>query len=143
MKETLKPGLTLEYAYTVPEDKTVPHLFPEMPEGRIMPRVLASGYMIGLFEFVCIKAVIPHIDWPEEQTVGVGFNLSHTAATPPGFQVTVRAVLEKMEGRKLTFSIEAHDGVDVISKGFHERFVINAQKFNAALVKKIDGRKGM
>jgi hypothetical protein len=46
--------------------------------------------------------------------------------------VTVRVLLEKVEGRKLTLFIEADDGVDLISQGYHERFVIDAAKFNAA-----------
>jgi fluoroacetyl-CoA thioesterase len=133
MKDSLKPGLTYECQYKVPEDKTVPYLFPEFEEGQVMPVVLASGYMVGLFEFACIKALTPHLDWPREQTVGIGFNLDHTAATPPGFIVTIKITLSKIEGRKLTFSVEAHDGVDPISKGTHDRFVINAEKFKAGV----------
>ncbi|QTA81007.1 Uncharacterized protein dnl_33280 [Desulfonema limicola] len=136
MKDSLQPGLTFEFQYTVPEDKTVPGLFPEFPEGRVMPNVFASGYMVGLFEFACIKALNPHLDWPDEQSVGIGFNLNHTAATPPGFTVTVKGRLDKVEGRKLTFNIIADDGIDTISKGTHERFVINAAKFKEAVAEK-------
>ena len=138
MKDSLKPGLKFEFQYQVPEDKTVPHLYPEFPEGQIMPNVFASGYMIGLFEFACIKAVNPHLEWPEEQTVGIGFNLNHTAATPPGFTITVKGTLEKIEGKKLTFAIEADDGVDKISVGTHERFIINGEKFKGAVAKKAE-----
>ncbi len=138
MKDTLKPGIGFELEYKVPENKTVPHLFPDFPEGKDMPKVLASGFMIGLFEFTCIKAIMPYLDWPREMTVGTGFNLSHTAATPPGFTVKVKVKLEEIQGRKLTFSIEAHDGVDMISKGTHERFIIDSVKFNKALDKKIE-----
>lgn len=138
MKDTLKPGLTHEFTYVVPEDKTVPHLFPDIPEGAKMPVVLASGFMVGLVEFACIKAINPHLDWPAEQSVGIGFDLNHTAATPPGFTVTVKVVLDQIEGKKLTFSVEAHDGVDRISKGTHERFVIDAEKFNAGVSKKAE-----
>lgn len=136
MKETLQPGIAHEFSYAVPESKTVPHLFPDIPEGAEMPVVLASGFMVGLIEFACIKAINPHLDWPAEQTVGIGFNLNHTAATPPGFTVTVRVTLDAVEGKKLTFSVEAHDGVDAISKGTHERFVIQAEKFKVGVAKK-------
>jgi fluoroacetyl-CoA thioesterase len=57
--------------------------------------------------------------------------LSHLAATPPGLTVTVRGRLERVEGRKLTFFLEADDEVDLISEGYHERFVIDASKFKA------------
>jgi fluoroacetyl-CoA thioesterase len=138
MKADLKPGLSYELQYTVPEERTVPFLFPDIEEGLAMPKVLASGFMVGLMEFACIKALKPYLDWPDEQTVGTGFKLDHTAATPAGFTVTVRVKLEKVEGRKLTFSIAAHDGVDQISKGTHERFVINAKTFNEAVAGKAE-----
>ncbi len=130
MDNQLSPGLTYEFRYEVPGNKTVPHLFPEAPEFQIMPKVLATGFMVGLIEWTCIQAVNPHLDWPEEQTVGVGVNLTHTAATPPGLNVTVSVRLEKVDGRKLSFSVTAHDGVDQISTGTHDRFVIDAGKFN-------------
>jgi fluoroacetyl-CoA thioesterase len=130
MQDSLQPGLKFEFQFEVPDNKTVPHLYPESPEFQAMPRVLATGYMVGLFEWACIQALNPHLDWPREQTVGIAVNLSHVAATPPGLMVTVRGLLEKVEGRKLTFFLEADDGVDLISQGYHERFVIDAEKFN-------------
>ena len=136
MTTTLQEGMEFEIAYEVPADKTVPHLYPEFDEGRRMPEVFATGYMVGLFEFACIKFINAHIDWPRQQTVGIHINVSHTAATPPGFTVTVKGRLEKIDGRKLTFSIEARDGVDTISKGSHDRFIIDADKFNASVAKK-------
>lgn len=131
MKDSLQPGLTYEFKFKVPENKTVPYLFPEATELQLMPKVLATGFMVGLFEWTCIQATAPYLDWPEEQSVGTGVQLSHLAATPPGLTVTVKVKLEKVEGKKLTFSIVADDGVDKISEGLHERFIINAPKFNA------------
>jgi len=136
MTTPLQEGLEFEFTYDVPQEKTVPYLFPEFPEGREMPKVLATGYMVGLFEFACIKAINRHIDWPRQQTVGIHVNISHTAATPPGFTITVKGRLEKVDGRKLSFALTAHDGVDTISKGTHDRFIIDADKFNAAVAKK-------
>ena len=110
LKSTLQAGLTFEYRYQVPENKTVPHLFPEFPEGAEMPEVFATGYMVGLFEFVCIKALHEHLDWPDEMTVGTHVDVSHLAATPAGMAVTVKVELTEVSGRKLTFRIEAYDG---------------------------------
>ncbi|MBM4275481.1 MAG: thioesterase [Deltaproteobacteria bacterium] len=137
MKPTLQPGLTFEFQFKVPENKTVPHLYPESPEFQEMPQVLASGFMVGLLEWACIQAINPHLDWPQEQTVGIEFHLNHTAATPPGLTVTVSCELTKVEGRKLTFALEAHDGVDKITEGTHDRFVIDAAKFNAKMAAKL------
>jgi fluoroacetyl-CoA thioesterase len=137
MKDTLQPGLTYEFKFRVPENKTVPYLYPESPEFQLMPRVLATGYMVGLLEWACLRAILPHLDWPNEQTVGTLVNFTHSAATPPGMTVTVRVELEKVEDRKLSFSVVADDGIDKISEGTHERFVIDAAKFNRKLAEKV------
>ncbi len=130
MKDSLKPGIEYELRFRVPQSKTVPHLYPESPEFREMPEVFATGFMVGFLEWACIAAVKPHLDWPEEQTVGTHLNVSHTAATPPGLEVRAKARLIAVEGRRLTFEVEAYDDVDMISKGTHERFVINKAKFS-------------
>ncbi len=137
MKDSLQAGMQFEFAFQVPETKTVPYLYPESPEFQAMPRVLATGFMVGLFEWACIQAINPHLDWPREQTVGIDIRVNHTAATPPGLTVTVKVLLEKVEGRKLNFSLVAEDGVDIISAGTHERFVIDAAKFNAKAAAKM------
>lgn len=136
MADTLQAGMTFEFNYLVPESRTVPNLFPDIDEGAVMPKVLATGYMVGLMEFACIKFINPHIDWPRQQSVGIHINVSHTAATPPGMTVTVKGRLENVDGRKLSFSLEAFDDQDQISKGTHDRFIIDAEKFNAAVTKK-------
>ena len=136
MEGTLQPGLIFEFGFRIPEEKTVPHLYPESPEFQLMPRVFATGFMVGLFEWACIQAINPYIDWPREQTVGVAINVTHIAATPPGLTVTIKGKLEKVEGRKLTFSLAADDGIDKISEGSHERFVIDAARFNSKVASK-------
>jgi fluoroacetyl-CoA thioesterase len=140
MKNSLQPGLTYTFKFKIPENKTVPHLYPESSEFQAMPKVLATGFMVGLFEWTCIQAINPHIDWPREQTVGIDLKLSHIAATPPGLTVTVNVKLEEVEGRKLVFSIAADDGIDKISEGTHDRFIIDAAKFNTKMAAKINAK---
>ena len=113
----------------MPESKTVPHLYPEAPEFQAMPRVFATGFLVGFIEWACIQALRAHLDWPREQSVGTHVNISHLAATPPGLEVVARVRLVEVDGRRLVFEVEASDGVDVISRGTHERFVIDAEKF--------------
>ncbi len=136
MNKSLKAGLTFTFEFQIPATKTVPRLYPESAEFQMMPEVLATGFMIGLIEWACIQAVNPYLDWPEEQSVGIHVNLSHSAATPPGLTVRVEVVLTKVEGRKLSFQIHASDGVDTISEGTHERFVIDAQRFKQKVAAK-------
>jgi fluoroacetyl-CoA thioesterase len=136
LKDSLKPGIRYTHKFIIPASKTVPALYPESPEFVAMPEVFATGFLVGLLEWACIKAINPHIDWPNEQTVGTHINVSHEAATPPGLEVTAIVELIKVEGRKLIFSVEANDGIDLISKGLHERFIINKDKFDAKLSQK-------
>lgn len=136
MKESLKVGIRYEHKLIVPKSKTVPALYPESDEFIAMPEVFATGFLVGFLEWACIKAINPHIDWPLEQTVGTHVNVSHQAATPPGLEVTATVELIAIEGRRLVFAVKAHDGVDLVSKGQHERFVISREKFDAKLSKK-------
>ncbi|OGW34485.1 MAG: thioesterase [Nitrospirae bacterium GWD2_57_9] len=136
MKDTLKPGIESEFTFPVSDLKTVPALYPESPEFKAMPRVFATGFMVGFIEWACIRLVKPHLDWPEEQTVGTHINVSHTAATPAGMAVTARVKLVIVEGRRLVFDVEARDEVEVISRGTHERFVINKKRFDEKMAGK-------
>ena len=136
MKATLKPGIRYEHKFVLPPTKTVPALYPEAPEFLVMPEVFATGYLVGFLEWACIKAVIPHLDWPHEQSLGTHIDVSHEAATPPGLEVTASVELIAVQGRKLTFTVSAHDGVDLISQGRHERFVIDKQKFDTKVAAK-------
>lgn len=133
MKPTLKAGLRHQFRYTVPPDKTVPHLYPESESFQQMPRVLATGFMVGLMEWACVEAIKPYLDWPREQSLGTLVNFPHLAATPPGLTITVDVTLDKVEGRRLFFSVVAHDGVDRITEGSHERVVIDKEKFESRL----------
>jgi fluoroacetyl-CoA thioesterase len=128
MKPSFSPGLTFEFSYRVPEQKTVPHVYPESPLFQVMPPVFATAYLVGLFEWACMEAMQPHLE-PGEQSVGVDIRVSHIAATPPGLTVKVQVLVEAIEGRKLTFRVSAHDGVESIGEGTHQRALIQAERF--------------
>jgi fluoroacetyl-CoA thioesterase len=135
MKATLVPGLKHRFVYTVPVNKTVPHLYPEAEELQAMPAVFATGFMVGLMEWTCIQLLAPHLD-EGEGSLGVHVDIGHTAATPPGLTVTVDAECTAVDGRRVTFNIVAHDGVDQIGAGRHERFVVAWDRFNAKVADK-------
>lgn len=136
MKDSLQPGLRHTFNYIVPTSKTVPALYLEADELQSMPAVFATGFMVGFLEWACIQLLMPHLDWPNEQTVGTHIDVSHEAATPVGMEVTAMVELIAVEGKKLIFSVEAHDAVDRIACGRHERFIIDKAKFDARLARK-------
>ncbi|MGH9577975.1 MAG: thioesterase family protein [Terriglobales bacterium] len=133
----MRPGLTGTFRYRVPESKTVPRIFEEAADFQAMPAVLATGYLVALCEWAAIELLKPHLDWPREQSLGTHVDLSHLAATPPGFTVEITATVTAVEGRKVGFAIRAHDGADTISEGRHERHVIDAARFKAKVADKL------
>ena len=135
MKPTLKPGMTHRFSYKVPENKTVPYTYPEAPEIASMPKVFATGNMIILMEWVCSQLLGPHLD-AGEGSLGVHVDVSHLAATLPGMTVTVEVECADIAGQRVSFKVKAHDGIDLIGEGRHDRFVVLWDKFNARLANK-------
>ena len=135
MKPSLKVGLTHRFSYRVPENKTVPYTYPEAPEIATMPKVFATGFMIVLMEWTCTQLLAPHLD-AGEGSLGVHVDISHLAATLPGQTVTVDAEVDRIVGNRVGFKVKAHDGLDLIGEGRHERFVVDWDKFNARLATK-------
>jgi fluoroacetyl-CoA thioesterase len=129
MKDTLRPGLRHTFSYRVTPEKTGPALYAEAPEFQVMPRVFATGFLVGLVEWTCIQAMNPHLDAPREQSVGTRVELSHEAPTPPGETVTVAVTVREIDGRRIVFDVEARDPVAIVCRGRHERAVIDAERF--------------
>jgi fluoroacetyl-CoA thioesterase len=135
MKPTLVPGLKHSFSYVVPENKTVPYTYPESDIIAAMPKVFATGFMIVLMEWTCTQLMAPHLD-TGEGSLGTHVDVSHLAATVPGQTVTVDAEVAEVKGRKLVFNVRAHDGIDLIGEGRHERVVVAWDRFNAKVAEK-------
>jgi fluoroacetyl-CoA thioesterase len=135
MKPTLVPGLKHSFSYVVPENKTVPYTYPESDIIAAMPKVFATGFMIVLMEWTCTQLMAPHLD-AGEGSLGTHVDVSHLAATVPGQTVTVDAEVAEVKGRKLVFNVRAHDGIDLIGEGRHERVVVAWDRFNAKVAEK-------
>lgn len=128
MKPSLKVGDKTEFSFRIPATKTVPHLYPEAHEFQQMPTVFATGFMVGLMEWTCLHVLEPHLD-EGEGSLGVHIDVSHVAATVPGQTVTVNAEVTRIDGRRIYFHVKAHDGLDLIGEGEHERMIVNWEKF--------------
>src|SRR5262245_6939601 len=128
MRPTLAPGAKISFRYVVPPTKTVPHLYPESADFQAMPHVFATGFMVGLMEWACLELLKPYLD-PGEGSLGIHINVSHAAATVPGQTVTVDAECTDVAGRRIMFKVKAHDGVEDIGAGTHERMVVPWSRF--------------
>jgi fluoroacetyl-CoA thioesterase len=135
MKATLQPGLKHSFSYVVPENKTVPYTYPESPIIAAMPKVFATGFMIVLMEWTCARLMAAHLD-EGEGSLGTHVDVSHIAATPPGMTVKVDAEIVEVQGRKIVFKVRAHDGMDLIGEGRHDRVVVAWDRFNAKVAEK-------
>ena len=90
--------------------------------------VLATPKMIAMLEKAAWESVQPYLE-KGCGTVGTRMNVTHDAATPLGMKVTCTSELVQIEGRKLTFHVEAFDEKGSIGGGLHERFIVNNEKF--------------
>ncbi len=99
-------------------------------------RVLSTPHMIGHMEGTSRNLMLPMLE-PGFDTVGTEVHVSHLAAAPMGEKVTFRSEIIGVEGRRVTFKVEARDSKDKIGEGTHERFIINVERFAAKMQRKL------
>lgn len=98
--------------------------------------VFATPAMIALMERAATNAVKECLS-KENSTVGTMINIRHIAATPLGINVSAKATLTAIDGKKLIFRVEAYDSKEMIGEGQHERFLIEIGKFIERSKKKL------
>jgi len=106
---------------------------PRIGSGRIA--VLATPKMINLIEEAALAA-IEHLLPEGKQSLGTHVDVTHVAATPVGMTVRAEAKLIAVDGRKLLFAVSAHDEMDLIGEGRHERVIVTAASFQARINEK-------
>jgi len=90
--------------------------------------VFSTPMMIALMEQAaceCLADCLEH----GQSSVGTQINVTHTAASPLNAKITATAIIENVDGRKISFTVTAHDGTNEIGSGTHERFLIDAERF--------------
>src|SRR5690349_11770792 len=126
----LTPGLNGEISAVVTDEVTAPVV------GSGLVVVFATPAMVVLMEKAALSCV-EHLLPPGHNTVGTHLEVSHTTPTPPGVTVTARAELVAVDGRKLTFHIEARDPLEVIGRATHTRVVVDRPRFDAKVAAKL------
>ena len=129
MFEGIVPGLTGEYQVQVVPENTAKHL------GSGNVSVFATPELVRSMERASVRAVDPLL--PEGyRTVGTHVDVRHVAATPVGMTVCARAELVEVDGRRLTFRVEAFDDMEKIGEGTHQRMIIDLAKFSERVTAK-------
>jgi predicted thioesterase len=118
----LVPGLTTELEMTVTDADAASRW------GSGLAPVFSTPALVGLMESASVKSLAGYLS-PGQTTVGGHMDVHHLAATPVGMKVRARAELTAVEGRKLTFKVQAWDEVELIGEATHKRFVVDAAKF--------------
>jgi len=113
----------------------VEHTAPSIGSG-LVP-VLATPVMINLIEAAALAAV-EHLLPAGHQSLGIHLDVRHFAATPIGMGVHATAELTAIEGRTLSFAVEARDDKERIGDGTHQRVVVNVARFDARVQKKLE-----
>ena len=129
----ITPGLVGEIEIVVEPRDTADAM------GNAGVHVLATPRLVALCEDAAITAVRACLH-PGAGTVGTRIDVRHLAATPVGMRVRARAVVREVEGRRLLYDIEAHDEVEKIAEGTHERFQIDQARFLGRVAEKAKRR---
>ena len=128
----LQPGISAEIKFVVTDELTAKTV------GSGTLDVLATPVMIARLEQAAWTSVAPHLA-EGEGTVGTLMNAKHLSPTPVGLEVTCRAELTEVDGRRLVFKVTAEDARGPIGKGTHERAIIQNERFVTKAYKKLEG----
>jgi fluoroacetyl-CoA thioesterase len=102
----------------------------------LLPKVFATPMMVTVMENAALNAVRDYLE-PGESCVGILVNVRHLAATPAGHMVTATAEVIKVDGRRIEFTVSAHDEVEEIGSGTHERMVVDM----ARIAKRLEDKR--
>jgi fluoroacetyl-CoA thioesterase len=110
------------------------HTAPRVGSGRV--RVLATPVMINVMEAAALDAV-ENLLPPGHQSLGTRLDVGHYAATPVGMRLTATAEVTRIDGRNIEFRVEAFDEKERVGDGTHVRVVVNVERFDARVQKKL------
>jgi len=130
MKDSLATGLTTTARITVDDSRTISFMGDE-------GRVYATPELVRDIENTCRDLLLEHIDAGQD-SVGTRIDISHMAATPLDMWVDISVTVMEIEGRAVTFEINARDPMEQVCRGKHSRFIVDVAKTMARLQGKID-----
>ena len=126
----VKPGLSGNAEITVGEE----HTAPRVGSGRV--RVLATPVMINQMEAAALDAVERLLP-AGHQSLGTHLDVGHYAATPVGMKLRATAVVSNVTGRTVEFRVEAFDEKERVGDGTHTRVVVNVDRFDQRVQRKL------
>src|ERR1041384_8287491 len=103
--------------------------------GDDFPPVLATARMVALMEIAASRVLVPMLG-PGELSVGVTVDITHTAATPPGAQVTATARYAGREGKLFLFEVSVADPGGEVGRGWHKRAIVSSERLQSGAARR-------
>ena len=128
MKSSMKLGLTATREIVVDRGRSIDFMGDKA-------RVYATPQMVNDVEWVCRDLILEHCDAGED-SVGTHVDIDHLAATPIGWTVRITIEVVEIEGRSISCVASVHDGLELVGRGRHTRFVVDIAKTEARLAAK-------
>jgi len=120
MKASLVPGVTSTTKIVVDRERTIDFMGEDA-------RVYATPMLVRDIEIACRELLLAHLD-PGEDSVGTRVEIDHLAATLAGMTVEITVKVYEVAGRAVSFEVVGRDGLDLICRGRHHRFVVDVAK---------------
>jgi len=133
MKTTLQAGITAKRRFRIDRERTIDFMGEKA-------RVYATPMLVRDIELTCRDFLLGHLDAGED-SVGTRVEIDHLAATLLGMEVEISIGVAEVKGRAVTFTVEAHDGIDAVCRGKHMRFVVDLKQTEARLAAKAQKAK--
>ena len=133
MKTTLQAGLAAKRRFRIDRERTIDFMGEKA-------RVYATPMLVRDIEVTCREFLLGHLDAGED-SVGTRVEIDHLAATLLGMEVEISIGVAEVKGRAVTFTVEAHDGIEAVCRGKHMRFVVDLKQTEARLAAKAQKAK--
>jgi len=133
MKTTLQAGLAAKRKFRIDRERTIDFMGEKA-------RVYATPMLVRDIEVTCREFLLGHLDAGED-SVGTRVEIDHLAATLLGMEVEISIGIAEVKGRAVTFTVEAHDGIDAVCRGKHMRYVVDLKQTEARLAAKAQKAK--
>ncbi|MDE0308620.1 MAG: thioesterase family protein [Acidiferrobacterales bacterium] len=126
--DSIENGLKFERKIEVGEDRVITFMGDDL-------RVYETPSMIADMEYACRDLLHEHLP-SQWDSVGVVVDIEHLAATPIHQSVTVKVEIIEITGRKVRFKCEVCDALEIVGRGYHERFIVNVEKHRLRIAEK-------
>ena len=131
MKNKLEPGMFIEKRIETSPDMAASRFHESSP------RVLSTPSLITFLQTTCADLMAPFLD-EGEMAVSTRIEMKHFASTPIGMAITIRAEVKEIDRNRIFFQVQAFDEMEEIASGYNDMFVINEERFERGIKRKLE-----